>query len=293
MDQRFRCVSFQHWHQPPYRIRGSLLTAKIDFHTTALHVTDNTRPRQHQSETRSVKLLNCEIACQLMPSRRSRLSSKEEGADSAESGHDSRQHAAFVQRAFTADVSALAPRNAAEGDQGHFAASQNDGENHRSLVSLMLSSLSQSAPGSRQVRRSFSLPVELKRSSVTGADESTLVTYKGVSRSLWNTRYDAHVSTHVSDGPVKNVFLGSFDNSHSAARAYDLGRISLGCRDDEELNFPVTHYTDDLQMLEELSIEEIAEMLVEASQNTERRTSRFRGVVAREGGFEARLELGW
>lgn len=228
-----------------------------------------------------------------MPSRRSRLLSKEEGADSAESGHDSRQHATSVRRAFTADVSALAPRNAAEGDQGHFAASQNDGENHRSLVSLMLSSLSQSAPGSRQVRRSFSLPVELKRSSVTDADESTLVTYKGVSRSLWNTRYDAHVSTHVSDGPVKNVFLGSFDNSHSAARAYDLGRISLGCRDDEELNFPVTHYTDDLQMLEELSIEEIAEMLVEASQNTERRTSRFRGVVAREGGFEARLELGW
>jgi hypothetical protein len=189
-----------------------------------------------------------------------------------------------VQRAFTADVSALAPRNAAEGDQAHFAASQNDGENHRSLVSLMLSSLSQSAPGSRQVRRSFSLPVELKRSSVTGADESTLVTYKGVSRSLWNTRYDAHVS---------NVFLGSFDNSHSAARAYDLGCISLGCRDDAELNFPVSQYTDDLQMLEELSIEEIAEMLVEASQNTERRTSRFRGVVAREGGFEARLELGW
>ena len=147
-----------------------------------------------------------------MPSRRSRLSSKEEGADSAESGHDSRQHAASVRRAFTADVSALAPRSAAVGDQAHFAASQNDGGNHRSLVSLMLSSLSQNqrAPGSRQVRRSFSLPVELKRSSVTGADESTLVTYKGVSRSLWNTRYDAHVSTHVSDGQVTNVFLGSF-----------------------------------------------------------------------------------
>lgn len=79
-----------------------------------------------------------------------------------------------------------------------------------------------------------------------GVDEFILVMYKGVSRLLWNMCYDVYVFIYVFDGLVKNVFFGSFDNSYSVARVYDLGCIFLGCRDDEEFNFLVMYYMDDL-----------------------------------------------
>ena len=197
---------------------------------------------------------------------------------SAESGHQNFK-TSVLQRAFTTPP---AGQDVDEDEADHAK---------RSLVSSML----KGAPSRpHKVDRSHSLPSDLHapRKGIAVGYESTLVNYKGVSRKLWHTRYDAYVQDSEAVDESK-LFLGSFYTSHSAARAYDLAKLKLGCRY-EELNFPAVDYDEEiLTLLTEYSVSKLAETLVEISQASDRRTSRFRGVVAAEGGFEARLELGW
>jgi hypothetical protein len=94
------------------------------------------------------------------------------------------------------------------------------------------------------------------------------------------------------DKSGKNVFCGSFDTPHAAARAVDVMSLRFGY-EDEELNFDAQDYDNsDRQLIASIPIDELVMTLIAVSENTERRASRFRGVYPTELGFESRLELG-
>lgn len=179
------------------------------------------------------------------------------------------------------DASAFATRK----DECLFGDDSYDTPGQKSLVSSLMMTLNESKVG-----RSVSLPSDLsKRKILRHENECRLIAYFGVSRPLWQTRFDAHVS--CVDDPEKKVYLGSFDNAEAAARAVDLLQLRLGRQN--ELNFPIADYVDDLDLLNNHSVEELTNTLVEISQSSERRTSRFRGVSSSSCGscFEARYEL--
>jgi len=158
-----------------------------------------------------------------------------------------------------------------------------DSLNRPSLVSNMISSLS-SDRDAPSLRRAHTLPASLTRKLLS---QSTLIDYHGVSRPLWETRFDAR----CIDKSGKQVFCGSFDTPHAAARAVDVMSIRFGY--DDELNFDAQDYDNsDRQLIASIPIDVLAMTLIEVSENTERRASRFRGVYPTELGFESRLELG-
>ena len=159
-----------------------------------------------------------------------------------------------------------------------------DSLNRPSLVSNMIYSLA-SDRDAPSLRRAHTLPASLTKKLLS---QSTLIDYHGVSRPLWETRFDA---TCV-DKSGKNVFCGSFDTPHAAARAVDVMSLRFGY-EDEELNFDAQDYDNsDRQLIASIPIDELVMTLIAVSENTERRASRFRGVYPTELGFESRLELG-
>lgn len=202
-------------------------------------------------------------------------------ASSAESGHEA------IKRAFTAPVGA--PMEALV-EQECFQDVEN--ASRPSLVDLIsmnaMNAASQNAP---MVRRSCSTPsgFGLKRMP----ERDSLLAYEGVTRRRWETRFEANVLVKDDLDLDAQLHLGSFDTSHAAARAVDVAKLRLGHRDDELLNFPLVDYDEILGFIEDVSLDDLAKILVELSKNSERRTSRFRGVTAAEGGFMARLDVGW
>lgn len=209
--------------------------------------------------------------------RSTRLMSAKGDIECAEAGNDK---SSILSRSLT-DTSAFATRK----DENRFNDDAYDVPGQKSLVSSLMMTLNESKVG-----RSVSLPMDLsKRKLLRQENECRLISYFGVSRPLWQTRFDAHVS--YVDEPEKKLYLGSFDNAEAAARAVDLLQLRLGQQN--ELNFPIADYIDDLDLLNNHSVEELTNTLVEISQSSQRRTSRFRGVSLSSCGFgfEARYEL--
>lgn len=202
-------------------------------------------------------------------------------ASSAESGHEA------IKRAFTAPVGA--PMEALV-EQESFQEAGN--ASRPSLVDLIsMNAINKASENAALVRRSCSFPSDfgLKRMP----ERDSLLAYEGVSRRQWETRFDAHVLVEEGLEVGAQLHLGSFDTSHAAARAVDVAKLRLGHRVDELLNFPLVDYTEILGFIDDVPLDDLAKILVELSQNSERRTSRFRGVTAAEGGFMARLDVGW
>ena len=85
--------------------------------------------------------------------------------------------------------------------------------------------------------------------------------------------------------------LGAFDTAAAAARAMDLLALKHGNFSESYLNFPLRQYEEDISVLETCTVAELVETLNEVSRTVERRTSRFRGVVPVEEGFESRIEV--
>lgn len=135
------------------------------------------------------------------------------------------------------------------------------------------------------VRRTTSLPSQLLQMRMD--DSTNFTNFKGVSRELWQTRFDAH---YVDTNKGIEYNLGAFDTATAAARAVDLMQIKHGNLNESELNFPIRQY-EDIDVLQACTVAELVETLNEVSQTVERRTSRFRGVVPVEDGFESRIEV--
>lgn len=201
-------------------------------------------------------------------------------ASSAESAHEA------IKRAFTAPVGA--PMALMEQESFHEV-----GNSLRpSLVDLIsMNAISKPSENLALVRRSCSFPSEFALKRMPERD--SLLVYRGVTRRQWETRFDASILVEETLEASAQLHLGSFDTSHAAARAVDVARLRLGHRDDELFNFPLVDYAEIVDFIDDVSLDDLAKILVELSQNSERRTSRFRGVTAAEGGFVARLDVGW
>jgi len=168
------------------------------------------------------------------------------------------------------------------------SATDNDDMTETAKRTSLVASLVAAQNPQSAVRRSNSLPTQLQQMKM---DDSTyFLNFKGVTRAMWQTRFDAKY-TIVENGKVQTYFLGAYDTAMAAARAVDLMSIKHGHRDEAALNFPIHQYAEDEAALENCSITELVETLVEVSQIVERRTSRFRGVIPKENGFESRIEV--
>jgi hypothetical protein len=152
--------------------------------------------------------------------------------------------------------------------------------------SSLVASLIASQNPQPTVRRTTSLPSQLLQMRMD--DSNNFMNFKGVSRELWQTRFDARYVDSIK-GIEYN--LGAFDTAAAAARAVDLLALKHGNFSESYLNFPLRQYEEDISVLETCTVAELVETLNEVSRTVERRTSRFRGVVPVEEGFESRIEV--
>ncbi|KAK8913932.1 Floral homeotic protein APETALA 2 [Platanthera zijinensis] len=108
--------------------------------------------------------------------------------------------------------------------------------------------------------------------------------YRGVTFYRRTGRWESHIWDCG-----KQVYLGGFDTSNAAARAYDKAAIKFRGAD-ADINFTFEEYEDGLKELSNLSKEEFVHLLRRQSTGFPRGSSKFRGVTLHKcGRWEARL----
>ncbi|CAN4081581.1 unnamed protein product [Withania somnifera] len=108
--------------------------------------------------------------------------------------------------------------------------------------------------------------------------------YRGVTFYRRTGRWESHIWDCG-----KQVYLGGFDTSHAAARAYD--RAAIKFRGVEaDINFNLEDYEDDLKQMKNLTKEEFVHVLRRQSTGFPRGNSKYRGVTLHKcGRWEARM----
>ncbi|KAK8940004.1 Floral homeotic protein APETALA 2 [Platanthera guangdongensis] len=108
--------------------------------------------------------------------------------------------------------------------------------------------------------------------------------YRGVTFYRRTGRWESHIWDCG-----KQVYLGGFDTSNAAARAYDKAAIKFRGAD-ADINFTFEEYEDDMKELSNLSKEEFVYLLRRQNTGFPRGSSKFRGVTLHKcGRWEARL----
>ncbi|VFQ85063.1 unnamed protein product [Cuscuta campestris] len=108
--------------------------------------------------------------------------------------------------------------------------------------------------------------------------------YRGVTFYRRTGRWESHIWDCG-----KQVYLGGFDTSDAAARAYD--RAAIRFRGVEaDINFNLSDYEEDMKQMEGFTKEELVHMLRRQSTGFSRGSSKYRGVTLHKcGRWEARM----
>ncbi|XP_020575716.1 AP2-like ethylene-responsive transcription factor PLT2 [Phalaenopsis equestris] len=120
--------------------------------------------------------------------------------------------------------------------------------------------------------------------------------YHGVTKLKWSGKYEAHLWDNTSkvEGRKrkgKHVYLGSYDSEEKAARAHDLAVLKYwGPGQTSKLNFPVSDYAKELEIMETMSQDEYVVHVRRQSSCFSRGASAYRGVTRRKDGkWQARI----
>ncbi|XP_024982210.1 ethylene-responsive transcription factor RAP2-7-like isoform X2 [Cynara cardunculus var. scolymus] len=127
------------------------------------------------------------------------------------------------------------------------------------------------------------LPPQKARKSRRGPPSKSSQ-YRGVTFYRRTGRWESHIWDRG-----KQLYLGGFDTSHAAARAYDRAAIKFR-GNDADINFDISDYEEDMTQVKNLSKEEFIHILRRQSNGFSRGSSRYRGVTLHKcGRWEARM----
>ncbi|XP_076911742.1 ethylene-responsive transcription factor RAP2-7-like [Bidens hawaiensis] len=108
--------------------------------------------------------------------------------------------------------------------------------------------------------------------------------YRGVTFYRRTGRWEAHIWDCG-----KQVYIGGFDTSYAAARAYDLAAIKFRGTG-ADINFDLSYYEEDMKQMKNLPKEEFIQILHRPGSGTSRGTSKYRWVTNHKcGRWEARM----
>lgn len=120
--------------------------------------------------------------------------------------------------------------------------------------------------------------------------------YHGVTKLKWSGKYEAHLWDNTSrvEGSRrkgKHVYLGSYESEEKAARAHDLAVLKYwGPSQTSKLNFPVSEYEDELEIMKTMTQDEYVAHVKRKSSCFSRGASAYRGVTRRKDGkWQARI----
>ncbi|KAI3748670.1 hypothetical protein L6452_11922 [Arctium lappa] len=127
------------------------------------------------------------------------------------------------------------------------------------------------------------LPPQKARKSRRGPPSKSSQ-YRGVTFYRRTGRWESHIWDCG-----KQLYLGGFDTSHAAARAYDRAAIKFR-GNDADINFDISDYEEDMTQVKNLSKEEFIHILRRQSNGFSRGSSKYRGVTLHKcGRWEARM----
>ena len=112
--------------------------------------------------------------------------------------------------------------------------------------------------------------------------------FRGVTKHRRSGRWEAHIWVKASG---KQVYLGGYEIEEHAAEAYDVAAIK--CKGPKvKTNFPLEKYTELMQFMDTISLEELVMAVRRQSQGFARGSSAFRGVTHHPNGrWEARIGM--
>jgi hypothetical protein len=112
--------------------------------------------------------------------------------------------------------------------------------------------------------------------------------YRGVTKHRRSGRWEAHIWVRETG---KQVYLGGYELEEHAAEAYDVA--ALKCKGSKvKTNFEVSKYTELLQYMSTISLEELVMAVRRQSQGFARGSSKYRGVTRHPNGrWEARIGM--
>ncbi|KAL3497896.1 hypothetical protein ACH5RR_040628 [Cinchona calisaya] len=116
--------------------------------------------------------------------------------------------------------------------------------------------------------------------------------FRGVSRHRWTGRFEAHLWDKASWNATqkKKGKQGAYDEEEAAARAYDLAAIKYWGTS-TFTNFAISDYTNEIEIMQNLTKEEYLASLRRRSSGFARGVSKYRGVARHHhnGRWEARI----